>query len=410
MSFKFDINKLWTTRVYENDYTYFVHGDGQEQYELASLSKAFTALAIVLLSLEGKLSLDDDVSVYDKQLRFKYKGKKDYPVTFRNLLQHTAGLDDKTIRFQVEGNYSIKQTATKIAHSGLVSKPNEVFRYATGGYVVLGALVEIVSGMSFSDYVDRNIFVPLKMYSSDASGKNLKGYKMGLLGYRPLLWKGCGAFVPAGYIKSSANDMTIFLQALVNGNCSGRIKQALEICQDSNNYVKTKKDSIFYGFGWFWDKKLNLYYHDGCNPGFTTFMSYRKNGVRTYSIWLMGCNEGSFSRNARLFMEGLVKGKRKKTEFRICNHFFERVLFYIELLILIMILKYNIQILLWWISCIIFLSITLFVIAGKLSLRQMFLWTNIIKLGILYNSLFLGGMIIVYAFFNHFDLSIYIGM
>ena len=384
----YQINESWSAKVCKNDQIIFTHGKGDERYELASLSKAFTALAIVLLSVEGRISLDDDISIYNKDFIFKDKNNVIYPVTFCNLLQHTSGLGKNTIRFQRSGDSSILQTAKMIVRGGLHYKPNERFCYATGGYVILGALIEIISGMSFADFMEKKFFLPMEMSLSEASGNALRGYKLGLLGYRPVFWQGCRAFSPAGYISSTIDDMSIFLRMFAEGKCSDRkIRQAILICQDTRNFVETAQQNILYGYGWFWDRKSDIYYHDGCNPGFTSFMSYQKE--KYYSIWLLNCNEGAFSKNAKMYVEELTKTERKNIKLDIQGHFNEKLLFFIEISIILSLYPNCFYALGCWIFTFIVLSGVLSWKYGKLSLSQFFLWTNIIQLGIIVNFLLL---------------------
>lgn len=138
----------------------------QHIFQIGSMSKQFTAISILQLVSKGKLSLEDTVNrIYPD---FPYKG-----ITIRMLLTHRSGLPNYI--YQLE-NSSIDKTKTinnqqvvdfMIKHKEKAySKPGRHYQYCNTGYVLLAAIVEKVSGMTFSEYVHKNIFEPLGMKNS----------------------------------------------------------------------------------------------------------------------------------------------------------------------------------------------------------------------------------------------------
>ncbi|MEQ7872403.1 serine hydrolase domain-containing protein [Sphingomonas sp. ASV193] len=132
-------------------------------YQIASNSKQFTAMAVLLLADEGKLSLDDSVS---KFLPGITDGDK---ITIRELLSHTSGLQDYWPQ-----DYSFADMSRPVTPQGIVDKwakkpldyaPGTQWQYSNTGYVVAGMIVEKVAGMTLLDFLKARIFRPLGMTS-----------------------------------------------------------------------------------------------------------------------------------------------------------------------------------------------------------------------------------------------------
>lgn len=133
--------------------------------EAGSVSKQFTAAAVLLLEQQGKLSLDDDVRKYVPEL-------KDYgtPITLRMMMQHTSGLKDWGNIAALSGwprgtkTYSNSDAVYIISlQQTLNHKPGAEYLYSNSNYNLLALIVERVSGMSFADYTFKYIFEPAGM-------------------------------------------------------------------------------------------------------------------------------------------------------------------------------------------------------------------------------------------------------
>lgn len=136
-------------------------------FDIGSIAKQFTALAILLLVQQGKLSLDDDVRRYVPEV-------PDYGVkiTLRHLLYHTSGLRNHFLLYQLRGWRwgDLESRADALNMVGrqkeLNFKPGEEHSYTNTGYFLLGEVVQRVSGMRLRDFVALNIFKPLEMNDS----------------------------------------------------------------------------------------------------------------------------------------------------------------------------------------------------------------------------------------------------
>lgn len=135
-------------------------------FEIASVSKQFTAMSIMILKERGKLNYDDNIKKYLPN-EFPYNN-----VTIRHLLNHSAGLPNYTSLF--EDNWDKTQVATNediIAalikyHPEIYSEPGLKYKYSNTGYVLLALIVENVTGMKFDEFLRQNIFIPLEMNNS----------------------------------------------------------------------------------------------------------------------------------------------------------------------------------------------------------------------------------------------------
>jgi len=136
-------------------------------FHVASVSKQFTAFAITLLANQGKLALDDDIRKHLPEV--PDFGKK---ITIRHLLHHTSGLRDQWVLLAMAG-WRLDDVITKehilkmVRHQKELNfDPGQEYVYSNTGYTLLAVIVERVSGKSFREYTEANIFKPLGMTST----------------------------------------------------------------------------------------------------------------------------------------------------------------------------------------------------------------------------------------------------
>jgi CubicO group peptidase (beta-lactamase class C family) len=130
--------------------------DADTVFDVGSITKQFTAAAILKLEMQGKLHVEDTIGKYFASAPEDKRG-----ITLHQLLTHTAGLES-----DFAGDFdpvSRDEYVKRILASKLRSKPGEVFFYANSGYSLLGAIVEIVSGLPYEKYLRENLFVPAGM-------------------------------------------------------------------------------------------------------------------------------------------------------------------------------------------------------------------------------------------------------
>lgn len=236
------------------------------QFRIGSMNKMFTSVAILQLVEAGKLKLDDPIGKY----------LTDYPnqdvaskVTVRHLLTHTGGTGDifgpefRTNRLTLKehGDY-LKLYGSR----GLEFEPGARFQYSNYGFLLLGALIEKVSGMSYYDYVRGKVYQPAGMTSTDSLPENesvpnrAAGYMRGESGRAPntvtLPWRGTSA--GGGY--STVGDLLRFAQALEAGKLISKETFAQALTPGS-------KEPYGFGFAIGGEGALRSYGHSGGAPG-----------------------------------------------------------------------------------------------------------------------------------------------
>ena len=142
--------------------------DADTAFRIASMTKSFTAIAILKLRDEGKLSLDDAVSKYVPELRDLAAATGDAPaITIRHLLSHSEGFpeDNPWGDRQLAVN---DETLSRWLKAGIPfsNAPGVAFEYSNTGFAILGCVVARVSGVRYRDYVDKNVLRPLGMTST----------------------------------------------------------------------------------------------------------------------------------------------------------------------------------------------------------------------------------------------------
>ena len=136
-------------------------------YPVASITKPLTATAIMLLAERGELDINESAEKYIKPLKFKaYRGKSE-DVTIKHLLNHTSGLPMHFNYFYDDEGYeppSIEETVER--YGFLMHAPGEVFQYSNLGYGVLGHIISKVSGMTYEEFMEQEVFALFGMGTS----------------------------------------------------------------------------------------------------------------------------------------------------------------------------------------------------------------------------------------------------
>ncbi len=131
-------------------------------FQIGSVSKEMTAAAILMLVEQGKLSLDDTLTKFIPD--FIEPANK---VTIKNLLIHNSGIPNYTEiqdpPFSWESKNSLEDIINLIKNRNFEFQPGEKFKYDNSGYAILAYIIEKVSGLSFSQFMKQNIFLPLGM-------------------------------------------------------------------------------------------------------------------------------------------------------------------------------------------------------------------------------------------------------
>ena len=244
----------------------------ETNFRLASITKQFTALSIMLLENEGKLLFEDKITKYFPELDHYAED-----ITIKNILQHTSGLwdyeefVDETDTVQLKDKDVLEILARQ---DSTYFKPGSEHRYSNSGYALLALLVESISEMSFADFLKSRIFDPLKMSNSVAYEKGISevphrafGYTKTDTGFIFTDQSLTSAVLGDGGIYSSAVDLLKWDEEVNSPTLlpAGKFNEAF-------NKGKTSSGEEFdYGFGWRLDPYKNYirHYHTGGTKGFT---------------------------------------------------------------------------------------------------------------------------------------------
>jgi CubicO group peptidase (beta-lactamase class C family) len=200
----------------------------QTPFIVGSITKSFTALALMQLVEQGKVELDTPVQRYIPWFRLADPDSS-ARLSLRHLLYHTGGISRYIGRELLvgQGDASLEQKVRELSRVQLLYPVGEVFQYSNANYLVLGLVVQIVSGQPYGEYVREHILQPLQMHHSFVSEADAQQDGMAT-GYRWWFGLPCPADVPylsvvlpAGFLLASAEDMAHYLIAHLNGGQYG---------------------------------------------------------------------------------------------------------------------------------------------------------------------------------------------
>ena len=242
------------------------------RYSIGSISKQFTAAAILLLAQDGKLSLDDRVSKYLPNLT------RANEISIRQILSHTSGYQDYWPQDYLMPLMKTPTSAEKImamwAKKPLDYEPGTRWQYSNTGFVIAGAIVEKVSGTSLFGFLKERVFKPLGMRSVwDSDQKKLTeadavGYNRNALGpLRPSIKEGQGWMYAAGELAMTAEDLARWDLSVMNHSLlkPGSYRE-LETEVRLNNGAGTRYGL---GIGVTVENQRRVLKHDGEVVGFT---------------------------------------------------------------------------------------------------------------------------------------------
>lgn len=219
---------------------------------IASQTKPMTATAVMMLVDEGKVALNDALEKYLPEFRGQMVTlekddahtllrKPAHPITLREVLNHTSGMPfQSTLETPTHDIVPLSALVRSYAITPLVSEPGTSYLYSSAGINIAGRIIEVVSGMSYEDFMEQRLFKPLgmhdttfwpnekqsrrvaKSYRPDATKTNLSEFKIVQLAY-PLSDRTHRFPIPAGGLFSTAHDTARFCQMLLNrGVLNGR--------------------------------------------------------------------------------------------------------------------------------------------------------------------------------------------
>ena len=252
--------------------------DPDHVFRIGSNTKQFTAIAILKLYEEGKLNLQDEITKYIPD--YPTRGRK---ITIEHLLTHTSGIKSYTgMKDWTPELRKIHHTPEQIIdffkYERFDFKPGVKFKYNNSGYILLGYIIEIVSGKTYEQYITENIFKPLGMGSShyDSDSMNIMnkatGYRKEGEEYKPADYVDMSNPYAAGALVSNVDDIFKWYRALMQYQVVS--EPVLNLAHKP--YKLRNGESTSYGYGWFVSKcdGAAAIEHSGGINGFLSYVIY----------------------------------------------------------------------------------------------------------------------------------------
>jgi CubicO group peptidase (beta-lactamase class C family) len=238
----------------------------QTRYRISWLTAPFTAMAVMQLQEDGKLDAQDEICEYISECPEYWNG-----ITLHHLLTHTSGVADekKTWESEAEKPKTGMERVELIKGVAPYFQPGEQLRYSINGYIILGAIIEQVSGQPYDEYLEAHIFGPLGMENTGFEGNGIA------VGYGPTRIKVPDPDIIFRYsatgLYSTVEDLYLWDQALYGEEL---IQQEFLDMMFTGYALTPSVDfpDARYGYGWFihnmYDRRL--IFHGGAMSGYSS--------------------------------------------------------------------------------------------------------------------------------------------
>lgn len=241
------------------------------RFRVGSVTKQFTAVSILLLQERGKLRIEDPVRNYLPDAPAAWDG-----VTIFNLLTHTSGIPNFTDFADYAATEAIasspQELVARFRDRPLDFQPGQQFKYSNSGYVLLGYLIERISGQRYADFVAQNLFEPLGMkdsgYDSNSTviARRASGYAPGATSPVNAGYINMSIPFAAGALYSSTEDLLRWEQGLFGGRVLSKASVEKMLTPFKNDYALGLKVHTVAGY--------KVIEHRGEIEGFSAFVAY----------------------------------------------------------------------------------------------------------------------------------------
>ncbi|MGY8767814.1 MAG: serine hydrolase domain-containing protein [Pirellulales bacterium] len=278
-------------------------------YRIGSISKEFTAAAILLLVEDGKVALDDPITKYVSDYP-----ALDPPVTILHLLQHTSGIRDFTrlpeFRKERPNEVTADEVIQRFQDLPVNFLPQEKHQYCNSGFFLLGVVIEKASGMTYAEFVSQRLLEPLKLDQTYCDSNSLiiplraSGYSNWGGRLKNAAYININSTIGAGSMASTVHDLLRWQHALVG-------TKLLEAASSEKMMTRGELQNgkkFNYGLGVF-VQQLNgqqVYRHGGGITGFRAEVVYYKESGYTIAV-LSNCESANTSKYANSIARELLK-------------------------------------------------------------------------------------------------------
>ena len=264
-----DDNLIYSGAFGLSDQDAGINATSTTQFRIASISKPLTSAGVMKLVSQNKLDLNQTVRHY-----FPEFPEKKYPITIGQLLGHLGGLRDyygiswEDELFIQEHYANTREAVSLFKNDTLVAEPGTAFVYSPFGYVLLGAVIEKVTGQSYLQYMQNEIWKPLDMnltYGDIADSTMANKSKFYFFSGDEAPHYDMSYKYPSGGIVSTSEDLVRFGSALL----AGSLLDASFIEQTFTEQSTASGEYTGYGLGWYIGKDANdrrIWYHAGESP------------------------------------------------------------------------------------------------------------------------------------------------
>lgn len=261
--------------------------------QLASITKQFTSVAILILMEQGKLSVKDPLSKYIADFP---RGNE---ITLHHLLNHTSGIKSYTslpeLRTKTRLDMTPEEMISSFKNLPLEFNPNEKYEYSNSGYFLLGHIIEKLSGMSYEDFIQKNIFNKLGMKHSHYANSykiisnRANGYQLYEGNYENPEYMSSTIPYAAGSLMSTVDDMFLWNKAIQNNTLISEESKQMAF----TNQKLTNGKHTHYGYGWAINELAGMatLEHPGGINGFSTSGIYIPD-KQIYAIVLTNLDDG----------------------------------------------------------------------------------------------------------------------
>ncbi|MFI2743648.1 serine hydrolase domain-containing protein [Zhouia sp. PK063] len=276
----------------------------KQVFEIGSLTKQFTAAMVLLLEERHLLKTTDPIAKYINNY------PNGHQITIHELLTHTSGIKDYTSIPGINAMATLEKDPLEIINffknEPLKANPGQAFEYANSNYFLLGYIIEKVTGKSYKDVIEENIFHRLHMTHSyyDSHTKVIAnrayGYQKKRDQYVNARYISFSIPFAAGSLMTTVNDMLLWEEALKNNTLLSTKSKAKMF----TNYVLTNGKPIHYGYGWHIDtyKNHTVLSHGGAIFGFKAMEVFLPE-KKVYVIGLTNCDCNSPTQITRQIAE-----------------------------------------------------------------------------------------------------------
>ena len=220
-------------------------------FRLGSITKQFTAVSILMLAQEGKLGLQDEITKFLPD--YPTQGKR---ITVEHLLTHTSGIQSYTDMPEWlplwRKDFTVKELVDFFKDKPMQFEPGHSWAYSNSGYILLGAIIEKVSGKTYEEFVTEKIFKPLGMKGSTYGSteriipRRIPGYQAGKGGFVNAPYLSMTQPYAAGSLLSTVDDLAVWSDAVF----AGKLVRKEWLDKAFTPYALANGESTGYGYGW----------------------------------------------------------------------------------------------------------------------------------------------------------------